>query len=131
MAVRPIYPYLFLVLDASDDANATAAALRVLSEDVYIFHDKCTFDDFIAELKVDRNTVVLIVSGSLGIQLKSELLWENRYAKIESIYIYCHNVSVHRRWSSAIDKVSTDRMQQNGIHSSSSLDNTCTTMMDD
>lgn len=111
MATPPIRSYMFNILDGSDDANTIAEALRTFSNNIYVWHTKEDFDHFLCGLKEER-TIVLIVSGTIGVRLRTELLIGEKYARIDSIYIYCYNAGVHRRWSFEVYQVSTDRLRK-------------------
>ena len=99
--------YSFVILDGTGQAFATENFLKPLNLETKICKSLEEFRGHMNQLPADKNGILLITSGSLGIQLKTD--FENgTYPQIHSIYIYCQNKAVHQQWASTISKVRKD-----------------------
>lgn len=96
--------YSFVILDGTGQAFATENFLNPLNLETKICKNLEEFREHMNQLPADKNGILLITSGSLGMQLKTD--FENgTYPQIHSIYVYCQNKSGHEKWASTVSKV--------------------------
>lgn len=131
MATQPTDPCMFIILDAYDEANTTVEVLRPFCDDIHVSKTIEELDTFVGDLKEKKKTIVLVMTGTLGVRLRAGLIQGEKYAKIDSIYIYCKNIGAHQRWSSEIDKVSAIERKKKYIYPSLSFNDTHVTLTED
>lgn len=102
---NPSTQYSFIIVDASDQGNGTEDLLAPFGCPVSWFKSLDAFQTHIQQLAAENNTILLIISGSFGVQISKDVQ-AGKYPQIHSIYVYCQNVGAHRRWASNVDQVS-------------------------
>lgn len=106
MSAQPIpSQYSFLILDGSDQSAATENQVKNFNVGIKTTKNLTEFREHMEKVPADKHGIIMITSGSLGIQLKDEFV-EDKYPQIHAIYVYCQSKGTHQRWASTIPKAS-------------------------
>jgi hypothetical protein len=86
---------------------ATQKRLSSLGAILNVFSDLNTFIDYITTDARELNSVILIISGSLGQEFIPMI---DIFPQLHSIYIYCTDAIKHMDWAQEYNKIGVDRV---------------------
>ncbi len=86
---------------------ATQKRLSALGAILNVFSDLNTFIDYITTDARELNSVILIISGSLGQEFIPMI---DIFPQLHSIYIYCTDAIKHMDWAQEYNKIGVDRV---------------------
>lgn len=99
--------FIVIWLDKSVEENKpddqyTIQQLYLIKNSIVIFTNEQTCLQLITNLRADKKSLFLVVSGSLGKVFVPNI---NEFSCINSIYVFCANKSNHEQWATNYKKI--------------------------